>query len=47
MTLEGGPGAEPAGRAFVIARVFDAPREAVRKAWAEAKRLERGALVVA
>ena len=40
MTVEGEPGAEPAGRAFVIARVFDAPREAVWKAWTEAERLE-------
>ena len=40
MTVEGEPGAEPAGRAFVIARVFDATREAVWKAWTEAERLE-------
>jgi uncharacterized protein YndB with AHSA1/START domain len=30
----------PAGRAFVIARVFDAPRERVWKAWTEAERLK-------
>ncbi len=41
MTVEGEPGAEPAGRAFVIARVFGAPREAAWKAWTEAERLER------
>ena len=41
MTVEGEPGAEPAGRAFVIARVFNAPREAAWKAWTEAERLER------
>ena len=41
MTAEGEPGVDLAERAFAIARVFDAPREAVWKAWTEAERLER------
>ena len=35
MTVEGEPGVDLAERAFAIARVFDAPREAVWKAWTE------------
>ena len=34
------PGAQPAGREFVITRVFDAPRELVWKAFTESERLK-------
>lgn len=38
---ESDPGAAPLDGAFTVARVFDAPRDVVWKAWTEAEHLER------